>query len=67
MIAGSRSLAASQKRLALAGMNPDLLADGRTDFRFDTFNEAHANPAKFIGRADGSGNFQRGLFYLTPA
>ena len=24
-------------------MNPDLLADGRADFRFDAFNEAHAN------------------------
>ena len=48
-------------------MNPDLLADGRTDFRFDAFNEAQAHPAEFIGRADGGGNFQRGLFHLAPA
>ena len=48
-------------------MNPDLLADGRTDLRFNAFNEAHANPAEFIGRADGGGNFQCGLFYLAPA
>ena len=48
-------------------MNPDLLADGRADFRFDAFNEAHANPVEFIGRADGGGNFQRGLFHLAPA
>jgi len=48
-------------------MNPDLLADGRADFRFDAFNEAHAHPVEFIGRADGGGNFQRGLFYLAPA
>ena len=57
----------SQKCLALAGMNPDLLADGRADFRFDSFNEAHANPAEFICWPDRSGNFQRGLFYLAPA
>jgi len=48
-------------------MNPDLLADGRADFRFDAFNKAHANPAEFIGWPDRGGNFQRGLFYLAPA
>jgi hypothetical protein len=48
-------------------MNPDLLADGRANLRFDAFNEAHADPAKFIGRADGGGNFQRSLFHLAPA
>ena len=48
-------------------MNPDLLADGRADFRFDALNEAHAHPVEFIGRADGSGHFQRGLFHLAPA
>ena len=48
-------------------MNPDLLADGRADFRFDTFNETHANAVEFIGRADGGGHFQRGLFHLAPA
>ena len=48
-------------------MNPDLLADGRADFRFDTFNETHANAVEFIGRADGSGHFQRCLFHLAPA
>ena len=48
-------------------MNPDLLADGRADFRFDAFNEAQAHPAEFIGRADGGGHFQRGLFHLAPA
>ena len=48
-------------------MNPDFLADGRANFRFDAFNEAHANPAEFIGWADGGGNFQRGLFHLAPA
>ena len=58
---------ASQKRLASAGMNPDLLTDGGTDFRFDAFNEAHANPAEFIGWPDRGGNFQRGLFHLAPA
>jgi hypothetical protein len=58
---------ASQKRLAFAGMNPDLLADGRTNLRFDAFNEAHADPLKFISRADGGGNFQRGLFNFAPA
>jgi hypothetical protein len=40
-------------------MNPDLLADGRADFRLDAFDEAHAHPVEFIGRADGGGNFQR--------
>ena len=48
-------------------MNPDLLADGRADFRFDAFNEAHANPFEFIGRADGGGHFKRGLFHPAPA
>jgi len=48
-------------------MNPDLLADGRADFRLDAFNEAHAHPVEFIGRADSGGNFQRGLFHLAPA
>jgi hypothetical protein len=48
-------------------MNPDLLADGRANFRFDAFNEAQANPAEFIGRSDGGGNFQRGLFHPAPA
>jgi hypothetical protein len=48
-------------------MNPDLLADRRADFCFDAFNEAHANPAEFIGWPDRGGNFQRGLFYLAPA
>jgi hypothetical protein len=48
-------------------MNPDLLADSRADFCFDSFDETHANPAKFIGWADGGGNCQRGLFHLAPA
>jgi len=48
-------------------MNPDFLADGRADFRFDAFNETHAHPAEFIGRPDRSGNFQRGLFHLAAA
>ena len=64
---GEVHVAASQKRLAFAGMNPDLLADSRTDLRFDAFNETHANPAEFIGWPDRGGNFQRGLFYLAPA
>ena len=46
-------------------MNPDLFTDGNADFRFDPFNETHANPAEFIGRADGGGNFQCGLFHLA--
>ena len=53
--------------LAFAGMNPDFLADGNTDFRFDAFNEAHANPTEFIGWPDRGGNFQRGLFNLATA
>jgi hypothetical protein len=36
-------------------------------FCFDAFNEAHANPAEFIGWPDRGGNFQRGLFYLGAA
>lgn len=58
---------ASQKRFASAGMNPDFLADGGADFRFDAFDEAHANPFEFIGRTDRGSNFQRGLFHLAPA
>jgi hypothetical protein len=48
-------------------MNPDFLADGNADFGFDALNEAHPNPAEFIGRPDRGGNFQRSLFYLAPA
>ncbi len=48
-------------------MHPDLLADSRTDFRFDAFDEAHANSVEFIGRSDGGGKFQCGLFHLAPA
>lgn len=48
-------------------MNPDLLADGRANFRFDALDEAHAHPVEFIGGADGGGHFQRGLFHLAPA
>ena len=57
----------SQKGFALAGMNPDLLTDGGSDFGFDAFNEAHADPVEFIGWPIYSGNFQRGLFHLAPA
>ena len=57
----------SQKGLASAGMNSDFLADGGADFRFDAFNETHANPFEFIGRTDRGSNFQRGLFHLAPA
>lgn len=60
-------MAASQKRLAFAWMNPDFLTDGGADFRLDASNEAHANPAEFIGWPDRGGNFQRGLFHLAPA
>jgi hypothetical protein len=56
-----------QKRLAPAGMNPDFFSDGRADFRLDAFNEAHAHPLKFIGRSDGGGKLQCGLFHFTPA
>ena len=48
-------------------MNPDFLTNGGTDFRFDAFDEAHANTAEFIGRSDRGGDFQRRLFYLAPA
>ena len=48
-------------------MNPDLLADSGADFRLNTFNEAHADPAEFVGGPDRGGNFQRGLFHLAPA
>jgi hypothetical protein len=47
-------------------MNPDFFADGSADFRLDAFNEAHANPAEFIGWPDSSGDFQRGLFHFAP-
>ena len=60
-------MGASQKGLASAGMNSDFLTDGGAAFRFDAFNEAHANPAEFIGRPDCGSNFQRGLFHLAPA
>jgi len=46
-------------------MNPDFLADGRANFRFDALDEAHAHPAEFIGRADDGGYFQRG-FPIQP-
>ncbi|HEY5234421.1 MAG TPA: hypothetical protein VIK35_12900 [Verrucomicrobiae bacterium] len=61
------SVDASQKRFAFAGMNPDFLADGGADFRLDAFNEAHADPAEFIGWPDRGGDFQCGLFYFAPA
>jgi hypothetical protein len=48
-------------------VNPDFLTDGNANFRFDAFNEAHPNPAEFIGWPDRGGNFQRGLFHLAPA
>ena len=48
-------------------MNPYLLADSGANFCFDAFDEAHADSAKFIGRADGGGNFHCGLFHLAPA
>ena len=48
-------------------MNPYLLADGRADFCFDAFNEAHADPLKFIGRPDSGGKLQRRLLHLAPA
>ena len=54
----------SQKCLALAGMNSDFLTDGGTDFRFDAFKKAHANPAEFIGWPDRGGNFQCSFFTL---
>jgi hypothetical protein len=60
-------MSASQKGLASAGMNSDFLTDGGADFRLDAFNEAHANPAEFIGRPYRGSNFQRGLFHLAPA
>lgn len=59
--------ALSQKRLALAGMNPDLLPDGGADFGLDAFHEAHTKPLKFIGRSDGGGKLQCGLFHPAPA
>ena len=58
---------ASQKGLASAGVNPDFLADGGADFRFDALNETHSNPLEFISRTDRGSNFQRGLFHLAPA
>jgi len=57
----------SQKGFAFAGMNPDFLTDGSANFRFDAFNETHADPAEFICRPDRGGNFQSGLFHLAPA
>ena len=48
-------------------MNPDLLADSRADFCFDSFDETHANPAEFIGWADGGGKLQSVLFHFAPA
>ena len=48
-------------------MNPDFLTDGNADFRFDAVNEAHADPAEFVGWTDRRGYFQGGLFYLAPA
>ena len=48
-------------------MNPDFLTDGSTDFRLDAFNEAHPNPAEFVGGPNRGGNFQRGLLDLAPA
>ena len=48
-------------------MNPDFLTDGCADFCFDAFDEAHADPAEFVGWPDRGGNFQRGLFHLAPA
>jgi hypothetical protein len=48
-------------------MNPDLLADGRANFCFDAFDEAHADTLKFIGRSDGGGKLQRRLFHLAAA
>ena len=57
----------SQKGLASAGMNSDFLADGGADFRFDAFNETHADPAEIIGWPDRAGNFQCGLFHLAAA
>ena len=48
-------------------MNPDFLADGGADFCFNAFDEAHADPAEFVGGPDRGGNFQCGLFHLAPA
>ena len=48
-------------------MNPNFLTDGAADFGFDAFDEAHTNPAEFIGGPDRGGNVQRGLLYLAPA
>ena len=48
-------------------MNPDFLTDGSADFRFDALNEAHANPAEFVGGPDRACNFQRRLLDLAPA
>jgi hypothetical protein len=48
-------------------MNPDFLPNSGANFRFDAFDEAHADPSEFIGRPDRGGNFQRCLFHLAPA
>jgi hypothetical protein len=42
----------SQKRLAFTRMNPDFLADGGADFRFNPFDEAHANAGEPVGWTD---------------
>ena len=65
--AAATDLLGLQQRLALAGMNPDLFADGGADFYLDAFHEAHAYPPKMICRTNGGSDFQRGLFHLAPA
>ena len=47
-------------------MNPDFFTDCDADFCFDAFDEAHADPAEFVGRPDRAGNFERRLLYLAP-
>ena len=64
--AAATDLLGLQKRLAFAGMNPYLLADGSADFCLDAFHEAHAHPFEFISGPDRGGEFQRGLFHLAP-
>ena len=65
--AAATDLLGLQQRLALAGMNPDLFADGGADFYLDAFHEAHAYPFEFISGPDRGGEFQRSLFHLAPA
>jgi putative ATPase len=48
-------------------MNPDLLADGRADFCFDAFNEAHANPAEFIGWPEARIPLAEAALYIATA